>query len=154
MEEIKKERTVTTYDIYYKATDGTEFTNPDECRRYEESAKGVLKTRLKEITVYSMQESNLFYTGSEEYTIHGIKIKVKEHVDLVLQLCLIDNAWILKDEAHSKYIDRVKRLAQKALDNDDILLLGENYEGEFSILDTVKDVVDRLYNGVNNGPEQ
>lgn len=148
MKEIKKERIVTTYDIYYQAVDGTEFTNPDECRKYEESAKGVLKAKLKEIILYSMRESNLFYTGSEEYTIHGVKIKVKKHADLVLQLYLLDNAWILKDEAHSKYIDRAKQLIQNALDNDEILLLGESCEGDFSILDTVKNVVDRLYNGI------
>ena len=153
MKEIKKERTVTTYDIYYKATDGTEFTDREECKRYEESAKGVLKARLKEIILYSLVETELFNTGSDDYIVHGVKMQSKEHADTVLQLYLLDNGWILKDDAHTKYLDRAKQLIQKALDNGDVLLLGENYEGEFSILDTVKDVVDRLYNGVNNGPE-
>lgn len=153
MKEIEKEKKVTTYEIYYQATDGTEFTDPEECRKYEESAKGVLKARLKEITLYSMSESALFDTGSDEFTIHGIKMKVKEHADLVLQSYLISNGWILREDNHSKYIDKAKQTIQKALDNDDVLLLGENYEGDLYIVGVAKDIVDRLYNRSNDKPE-
>lgn len=151
MKEVTKERKV--LDILYEAIDGTRFNSREECLRYEESAKGVLKARLMELVEYSDSEDNILGAGSEENTLYGVKLKVKEDKDVVLQLFFLDYPHLLK-EKDNKWVNRAKDLVEFAYKEKDILLVGEDYEGNFFILDVARNVVDRLYNGANNGPEQ
>lgn len=144
MKEVTKERKV--LDILYEAVDGTRFNSREECLRYEESAQGVLKARLMELVYYSGSEDNILGTGSNEDTLYGVKLKEEKDKDVVLQLYLLDHPYLLK-EKDNKWIKRAKDLIEFAYKEKDILLVGEDYEGAFFILDAARNIVDRLYNG-------
>lgn len=101
--EIKKiEKVSKTYYEVYVATDGTEFASIDECEKYEKSAEGVLRARLKDIRVYEGNQESLFGIGSCECGVWVVVPKKKEDIDLVKQLALMhhnsDYAGWLTDE--------------------------------------------------------
>lgn len=151
MKEVTKERKV--LDTLYEAVDGTRFDSKEECLRYENSAKGVLKAKLMKLVDYSDSEDNILGAGSEENTLYGVKLKEEKDKDIVLQLYLLDHSHLLKEE-NNKWVNRAKDLIEFAYKERDILLVGEDYEGDFFIVDCCKKIVDRLYNRVNNEPEQ
>ena len=75
------------YDYIYVATDGTEFYSEDECRAYEQSAKGVLKTRLKKFALSVSTECDLFNgSGSDENTTYVVVPKSEAEVQVIHQL--------------------------------------------------------------------
>lgn len=145
MKEVKVEKVTKTFDIYWEAVDGTRFTSKEECQKYDESAKGVLKARLMGLTIYKQTEYELLH-GSDDTTIYGVRLAKEEDKDVILQLYLLDNGWINNDNNHNKYLERAKYLIDSAYKNNDILLVGENYDGDFFICDTCQNIVDRLYN--------
>lgn len=151
MKEVKEERKV--FDTLYEAVDGTKFTSKEECQKYEESAKGVLKARFMKLVEYSDIESNIFSSGSDETTLYGVRLEEEKDKDVVLQLYLIDHSYLMREE-YNKWIERAKELIEFAYKHNDILLVGENMDGEFFIADCCKKIVDKLYNRSNDEPEQ
>lgn len=151
MKEVLVEHTVKCY--CYEAVDGTRFDSKEECLRYENSAKGVLKARFMKLVEYSDSEYNILGAGSDDNTLYGVKLKKEKDKDTVLQLYLLDSPHLLK-EKDNKWVNRAKDLIEFAYKEKDILLVGENYEGDFFIVDCCKNIVDRLYNRVNDGLEQ
>lgn len=150
MKEVTEERKV--LDILYEAVDGTRFNSKEECLRYEESAKGVLKARLMKLVDYSDSENNIL-GSSDNNTLYGVRLKEEKDKDVILQLYLLDHPHLLK-EKDNKWVNRAKDLIEFAYKEKDILLVGEGYEGDFFIVDCCKNIVDRLYNRVNYGLEQ
>lgn len=151
MKEVTEERKV--LDILYEAVDGTRFGFREECLRYEESAKGVLKARFMKLVEYSDSEDNILSISSDGNTLYGVKLKEEKDKDTVLQLYLLDHPHLLK-EKDNKWVNRAKDLIEFAYKEKDILLVGEDYNGNFFIADCCKNIVDRLYNRVNDGLEQ
>lgn len=81
MEKVEKERVVKY--VVYTATDGTEFFEESECRKYENSAAGMLLGRLME---FSKPCENFEIDGSEE-NIYRIAVPTKqEHLNTLNQL--------------------------------------------------------------------
>lgn len=140
-----------TYKYLYEATDGTRFDSKEECQKYEKSAKGVLKERFKELVVYTDSESNILGSGSEEYTLYGVRLKEERDKDTVLQFYLLDNSYA---QQNNDCVVRAKEFIDFAYKENDILLVGEDYDGYISIFDCCKHIVNRLYNTENNKDEQ
>lgn len=145
MKEIKQEHIVKTYDIYYEAADGTRFTSREECKKYEESAKGVLKSKFMKLVVYSGNEEDILGAGSSDSILYGVKLNKEKDKDIVLQLYILDHPYITEEE-HKRWLNRAKDLIELAYKEKDILLVEENYEGSLYIFDCCKNIVDRLYN--------
>lgn len=100
MKSIEKKEIVTK--IFYVAMDGTEFTNKEECEKYEKSAIGIVKGRLtdvlKQITgteectnIYENFFDGLFddYINRSKYYI--FKPKVKEDIENLIQYFSVIN---------------------------------------------------------------
>ena len=132
MQVIQKQKT-TTYEIYV-ATDGTEFYNIEECRKYEESAKGMLSTKYRDMCVLkSISEYNLYECGSEEYTIDVVKVETSEAVDLVLQLLILYKG--NRGDTEARRRNWLHQL-QECQTNNSVLLIGRGYDcdDDFTLL--------------------
>ena len=148
MKEIKEEikREVVDTHIYYEAIDGTRFVSKDECEKYEASANCVLKSRLKKLEVYRTNEWELF-RGDEENVVIALRPTSQADVDTIMHAFLMDNPYFARDEEKpKKWLAERQSMADKALEDKDILLMGLNCNGELYFLDTRNNYIERLNN--------
>ena len=127
MKEIKKERVTTTYETFYVANDGTEFTNRDECKKYDESAAGVLNARLQKIVVKTSDEEKIFDFGCSDNPVQVLAPTSEEDKKTILQLYLLTNPH-LYDEEYNHCVDRASNLIDRAIKEKDYLLVGRGYD--------------------------
>lgn len=69
--------------VEYIAEDGTVFRNEEECKKYEESAKFTILTRLKKLNPETKSIYSLFGEGSEEDDIDIFDIQTEEDLELL-----------------------------------------------------------------------
>ena len=55
MKKLEKDL-ITKYTVF-QAVDGTEFSQKEECEKYEESALGVLRGKIKRLTICEPQDA-------------------------------------------------------------------------------------------------
>ena len=135
-----------SYKTVYKAIDGTEFTNKEDCELYEQSAGGVIKARFKKLIVAESDEWELF-KGDDQHGVYALKLDSQTDIDTVLLAYFYDNPWILRDESrYEKMRQEFFDLCDKALKEQDILLMGTNCDGELYFLDTRKYFIEKLNN--------
>ena len=147
MKEITKECTKVEKYTVYEATDGTEFRTREECEKYEQTAHAVVRTKFLKLVVDEKTEWEFFDVGSDENTTYAIKMNTQEDADTVLQLYYIDNPYVLKDEeAPKRYKERAFNLVNTAYKEQDILFVGENYDGNIYIINTRNNMIKNLLN--------
>lgn len=144
MKEIKEE--VKTYNIKYEAIDGSVFNSKEECEKYENTAKVVLRSKFKKLVLSETTEYDLFNVGTDDSTLYLVKMSSEADADTVKQLYLVCNEWLAKSDNSKKYIDTSFDTIDKAFKEDDILFVGENYEGDIYIIDSRLSVVEHLNN--------
>lgn len=135
MKEIKKERTV--FDCEYEAYDGSIFKTKEECIKYEETAKCVIRKKFNDLVEHSSDECSLFNCGSDDYIIDFIKPNTQDDVNAIMQMLELYNA---ND-------DRARKLIKEAQENSDYLLIGHNYDEDYyyilgtrtSVLNNIKE---------------
>ena len=145
MKEIVKERTnVERYKVY-QATDGTEFINYEECRKYEESALGVVRGNITKLVVGRSNDAWDLMGGNDDNSVIAIKMNCAADVDLVKQLFLLEHPYYNEDER--------KELKQKKFDiidsaynNGDAVLFGINCEGDYYFINSRQNIIDNLNN--------
>lgn len=118
MKEIKKERTV--FDYEYEAYDGSIFKTKEECVKYEETAKCVIRKKFNDLVEHSSDECSLFNCGSDDYTIDFVKPNTQDAANAIMQMLELYNA---ND-------DRARKLIKEAQENSDYLLIGYNSYNE------------------------
>ena len=84
MKEKKVEQV--TYKMVYVSVDGTEFDDKDECLKYDKSALGILKGRIKEMSLSELSEDDLFHTGSCDNMVYACIPKSNEDIDTIKRL--------------------------------------------------------------------
>ena len=142
MKKIEKQKT-TTYTMW-QATDGTEFNLEEECRKYEESAKGVLMERFKKLVVAEEDAWELL-CGYDDNTVYAVKFESEADVDTLMQLYLLDNPYMTGDE-YKDHMNERRGMAESALRNGDLLLIGENCDGDLYFMNTRQAIIDKLQN--------
>lgn len=142
MEKIEKQKT-TTYEMW-QASDGTEFSLKEECQKYEESAKGVLRDRFKKLVVAEEDAWELL-CGYDDNTVYAVKFESEADVDTLMQLYLLENPH-MTDENYKKSLEKYIGMAESALCNKDLLLMGENCEGDLYFMNTRQAIIDKLQN--------
>ena len=143
MIEVKKERT--EYDTWYKASDGAEFRTKEECEKYEQTARAVVRTKFLKLVVEEGTEWDFFKVGNDENPVYAIKINSQEEADTVLQLYYIDNPYVLGDgEDWKSYREKAINMINAAYTEKDILFVGENYEGEIYLISTRNNIIENL----------
>ena len=86
MKNIVIEKTEVKKFDAYEAIDGTQFFDMEECRKYEQSAAGILLERLKKYEINRGSEYDIFDIGSEEWEV---RVVVGDCSDIVNQLIMI-----------------------------------------------------------------
>lgn len=92
MKELTREVTKTEV-VGYVADDGTEFCTKEECEKYEQTSKCVIKAAFEWLVVAQNNECNLFEgygAGSEDWRVVLIRINNAEELktaNMYSQLC-------------------------------------------------------------------
>lgn len=137
MKEIIKETTVIKKDTYFQATDGRLFTSPEECRKYETSAVGVLLEKTTHFEIAREFDSQWF-DDCDENEYRTLLPKTEKDIDVLNQL-------------YSLYAG--KKALETYFTNDDIdklILLGlRQYDGRVDWLWFYKfdDMLEQMTNG-------
>lgn len=144
MKVINKERTVT--DTYYEAIDGTQFRTREECEKYDTTAGAVLRQRFLKLVIKKTTEYNFFGVGSDEDIVYAVKMETEADMNAVLQLYYTDNSWILnkEDDTANEYKERAFNMVNTAFTENDILFVGENYDGEIHLINTRANIIEDL----------
>ena len=146
MKEVKKEIQRIETRIHYEAIDGTKFLDKEECIKYEQSARGVLRSRFNSLVVAKHDEWELL-RGSDDHTVYVLKLETPEDKDTILQLYYIENPHLIRDDApasYAQYRAKYEAMVDEALKSKDLLLMGENCDGDLYFIDTRNEFIRRL----------
>lgn len=144
MKEITKEIQKIEKCTVWEAVDGTTFNSREECKKYEESAQGVLRGKLKEFIVNDKYDGWDLMGGFEDHTILAIKVPTEEAKDIILQAYYLDQPWVLTaDTAHKA---KAILLIDQAYREQDLILFGLNCDGDLYLIDTRMNIINRLDN--------
>ena len=146
MKEIKKEIIRKDYTYQYESFDGKLWDTKEECEKYEKSAEGVLKLKFQDLIIAKDNAWNLM-RGYEDNDVIGVKLTKEEDKDTVLQLYLMLNPHLLKeDERYKEWLDEYKSYINEAYENKDLLLMGINCEGDYYFIGPRNKFIDNLKN--------
>lgn len=144
MKELTRE-TKSTY-IIYQASDGTEFNNKEECKKYEDTAKCLLLTKYRPLVKKTVTEYDIFNTGSDEYMLDIIQcLRDEADIDVLIQLHrLYDRGRKINDDFYNNLRSRL----EKCFEDKDIILIGRGteYDGydQFLILTTLQEISNKI----------
>ena len=144
MKEVTKEHTKVEKYVVYQAVDGTEFNSKEDCEAYDSSAKGVLRGKLKALTVNDEYNGWDLMGGNEDNPIIAVKIPTEADIDIVLQNYYLDQPWILNNSP--VHLEKVKNAVNQAYKEGDIVLFGINCDDELYFIDTRNNIINRLNN--------
>ena len=145
MKEVIKERTTVEKYKVYQASDGTEFINYGECRKYEDSALGVVRGNVAKLIVGRSSDAWELMGGNDDNSVIAIKMNCAADVDLVKQLFLLEHPYYNSDErkeAKQKKFDTI----DNAYNNNDVVLFGINCEGDYYFINSRQNIIDNLNN--------
>lgn len=146
-----KQVTITkeTFETKFQANDGKLFDNENDCRIYEQSYLGILKSKYMDIPKKSIFEYDfLFFGGSEDYLINIVDVRNDDDVDTLLKLCLYFNSHIRENE---KKIKETREKIENAKNSKIIIGRGQCYHSidvidceDFCILAPFNEWIERL----------
>ena len=142
MKELIRE-TKSTY-IIYQASDGTEFNNKEECKKYEDTAKCLLLTKYRPLVKKTVAEIDVFNTGSDEYMVDILyPLTAESDINILIQLCRLYNG-----KRQNDYYDNVRNKLEECLKTKDTILIGRGtkYDGydQFFILTTLQEISNKI----------
>ena len=141
MKKLEKDL-ITKYTVF-QAVDGTEFSQKEECEKYEESALGVLRGKIKKLTVCEPQDAWTLMGGYDDHQVIAVKPQIEADVDTILQWYYLEHSYILNDSRKSER-ERFEEVITEAWKNDDVVLFGINYEKEYYFINSRQNIVDNL----------
>ena len=147
MKEEKKE--IINYNTIFVATDGTEFSTREECTKYEESALGVIRTKVSKLIAFDSRNTSddawTILGGYDDNDIVALKPTTLDDCDTIMQLILLENpCWNkedMKEEREKRY-----NIIVEAFKNNDIVIFGINCEGEFYFINSRQNIISKLNN--------
>lgn len=126
-----KQIEVKSFKTVYVAVDGTEFNDKEECRKYDESALGVLKGRVKKLAVRVSNEEDLLYSGGGDNESWVIIPKSADEIALIRQLLLVMGLKMERTEELESQIGKV-------------IWLTQNYDQDYMWFDTLEALTKRV----------
>lgn len=140
MKKIQKE--VVTYKNVWVANDGTEFAAEEECRKYDESAKGVLMAKYAQHLVKESDEDTFFGVGSDERPIEVIFVENEQIADILLQIFLMEHPYFLEED-HKESFAKITRDVHDAI--GDYMLIGRGFEYDcFWFYGSRKSIIEKI----------
>lgn len=146
MKEIKEEKTheVKETITYYEAIDGTRFENKEECRKYETSALGMMRAKVKPF----MSEPKCAWTtmgGLDDHQVVAVSIPNEKDINVVLQWLFLECPWYLND-CHEERKEEVVNTVNTAYANQDVLLFGINCDNNYYFINSRQNIINNLNN--------
>jgi hypothetical protein len=143
MKEVIKER-VEHYKVY-EAADGTEFINYEECKKYEDSALGVVRGNITKLIVGRADDAWDLMGGNDDNSVIAIRMYCAADVNLVKQLFLLEHPYYNEDE--SKELKQKKfDIIDTAYNNNDAVLFGINCDRDYYFINSRQNIIDNLNN--------
>ena len=143
MKEITKERTKVEKYTVYQASDGAEFINYEECKKYEDSALGVVRGNVAKLIVGRTDSAWELMGGNDDNSVIAVKMNCVADVDLVKQLFLLEHPYYDSDErkeAKQKKFD----IIEDAYNNNDVVLFGINCDGDYYFINSRLNIISNL----------
>ena len=157
MKTIERVKTIESKYNVYVANDGTEFNNAEECKKYEESAYGVLNMKYKELVVGTTDEYALSGVGCEDHSVQILKVGTQQDADIVMQMYFLINPNIKNGNEEGKecyvtWVNRAKELLKNAIEEDDYLFIGRGYDDEecFWFIGTRASILAKINETISN----
>lgn len=145
MKEVVKERThVEKYKVY-QAPDGTEFMNYEECRKYEDSALGVVRGNVAKLVIGRTDDAWKLMGGNDDNSVIAIKMNCAADVDLVKQLFLLEHPYYNEDERKELKQEKFD-IIDTAYNNNDVVLFGINCDGDYYFINSRQNIINNLNN--------
>lgn len=146
MKEVKKEKTTTQIYYEYEAIDGTIFDTEDECKKYENSAKCVLRAKVKKLIVTKEHNAWTLLGGSDDSAIVGFKFNNEDDIQAFIQhYCLQYGSYYTREENTSE-LQKIYDQCNEAQNKDDILIVGINLDEDYYIINTRNKLIENLKN--------
>jgi hypothetical protein len=129
----------------YQASDGAEFINYEECRKYEDSALGVVRGNIAKLIVGRSNDAWELMGGNDDNSIIAVKMSCAADVDLVKQLFLIEHPYY-DDETRQLLKQKKFNIIDNAYNNSDVVLFGINCDGDYYFINSRQNIIDNLNN--------
>ena len=143
MKEITKERVYKEKYTAYEAFDGQEFTDAKECAKYEESALGVARGKVKPLFVSTGKDAWTLMGGCDDHEIVAVKFKDITEMDTFLQWLYLESPWYLREEQKERKAE-VESIVRTAYNRNDAILMGKNCEGNYYFINSRQNIIDNL----------
>lgn len=145
MKEIKEEikREVIDTHIHYEATDGTVFQSAQECKEYEKSAKGVIRTKASKLIVGKEHDAWSLMGGYDDHTVVAFKPQAEKDVDTLMHLMLFENPY-LNDDGRKELCEERHDIIYTAYKNNDVVLFGLNCDNEYYFINSRQGIIGNL----------
>lgn len=145
MKEIKEEikREVVDTHIYYEATDGTRFDTMDECRKYEQSALGVMRGKIAKMIVSDKKDAWELMGGCDDHQVIAISICSQKDVDTFLQWYYLECPWYLDDSSKERR-NTIERIVREAYTEGDVILVGISSDNDYYFINSRNNIVANL----------
>lgn len=130
MKKIEKE-VVTKVVEGYMAMDGTMFQEQEECAKYEQSARGVLRGRVKKLVFNEGTEDCILFTGSPDNKVWVCRPMTEEDIDAIKQLYMLCGG---REEQLLRLDGQVGK----------VVLVTWDYEDEYMWFDTLEALTSRI----------
>lgn len=139
--EVKRE-IVETF-TYYEAADGTVFDYEEECRKYENSALGVLRGRVSKLIVSEKTNAWDLMGGYDDNAVVAVAMPKEEDVNTLLQMIYLECPH-LTSEANESKRKEIEATVLKAYEEKDVILLGINCEDEYYFINSRNNIINKL----------
>lgn len=150
MKKITLKKEVVIEEVKFQANDGTIFNDEKECKIYEESYLGILKTEYAKMEKVELYESEfLKFTGSEDYLISIVEVNTDKDVDTLLKLNLYFSSWMRNNEEKINEVkDKLeKSKGKKVIIGRGIMYNDGKFEDEaFSVIEPLDDWIAYIMN--------
>lgn len=142
-EEIKRE--VTDIHTYYEAADGTRFENQEECKKYEETAKCIIRSKAMKLVVAKNKNAWKLMGGSDDDTVTAFKMEKLEDLDTTKLFWLMECPWY-NSEGRKELREQKLSIMDTAYQNGDILLFGQSCDDDYYFINSRQNIIDNLMN--------
>ena len=141
MKEVTKTKEV-KYTVF-RAMDGTEFYDSQECRKYEESALAVARVRIQELFTGEGKDVWSLMGGMDDHEIIAVKLNNTTDTNTFLQWLYLEHPWYL-DDVHKERRTEVEAIIRSARSSGDVILIGKNCEGDYYFINSRQNIIDNL----------
>ena len=148
MKEIIKDKTIVEHYTVYEAFDGEEFDNQEECKKYEGSALGVIRSKIAKLIIYdtrkiSGEDAWSIMGGCDDHDIIAIKMRNAADLDIVKQWLLLECPYY-NNEGREELKAKRFEIFEEAYNNGDVLIFGMNCDNEGYFINSRQNIINKL----------